>query len=801
MSNRTQTLMCETPIKATQAAQKDLAKDARANRPGMRWVLEIERARLLTESYKQTEGKPIILRRAMGIAHILENMTIFIRPMELIVGNFAQSLDAVVHYPEFVYKWIERETAKGRVYHDMLSDDEREELKEINSYWKNYAVHNLLRDYLPEELSGISYVLNYDIGTPNYEKILKIGLRGIVKEAEDRKKRLINEYVNETLDAEDYKRKIDFLDAVVIALNGAITWGKRYAMLARDLAGSEKDPNRKRELEIIAQNCDNVPENPARTLQEALQSYWLIHLVVNEIELPTMGDGIRLDVAMGPFYENDLKEDRIDRDRAQELIESIFVKSLEMGYLQPPVWSGLGAGGMGFQTISIGGTDSQGNDVSNEMSLIILDAMMNIRTVTPPLALRWHDDIPEKLVEKTIECLSTGMPQPAIFNDKVNIARLESFGISLEDARNYSILSCMIPTIPGKNMVHRGSWATWLPMPLCLTAALGLGILPGYWREPLGDPLSDLENICSMDELLEATMDNCRKIIHMLVSISNIADALLKEYVPRPFLSAVLDDTIERAQDVREWNWGPGYREITVCGLNNVADSLAVVKKLVFDEKKVTMAELVRALKNNWEGYEDIRRMCLDSPKFGNDDDYVDLISRDLGIRISDIANECKTFLGQKLYVDGTVATSFWLNGATCPATPDGRMAGESYHDGSISPMDSKDKQGPTAVLKSVSKVDPLVTWNHLFNQSFMPEYLVGQNSKTFAQYLQTAVDLGIHHIQFSVVDRETLLEAQKHPEKHSNLLVRVCGYSSYFVDLNRGIQNQIIERTSQHFR
>lgn len=800
MSKRTQTLMQQTPIKALQVSQTVIAEDARATRPGMGWKLELERARLLTESYKQTQGKPTILRRAEGLAHIMENMTIYIRPGELIVGNFACSIDAVGHYPEYVYRWVERETGPGMVYQDMLTDEDRKELKEINTYWKNSAVHNLLKNYLPDELAKTTYVLNYDACTPNYDKIFGLGLRGFIKEAEERKQRLEKEYLEENINAKDYVKKREFLDAVVIALKAGGKWAGRYAALAKEMAGSENDPARKQELENIARVCENVPENPARTMQEALQSYWFIHLIINFIELVSMGDGIRLDVCMGTFYDEDLKAGRITRDQAQELIECIFIKSQETGYLQPSIWSGLGPGAIGFQTLSIGGVDADGKDASNEMSLIILDAMKSIRTVTPPLALRWHDKMPEKLIDKTIECLASGMPQPGIFNDNVNIPRLVKAGIPIEVARTYSILSCMIPTIPGKNLAHRGSWANWLPIPLCLTAALGLDVLPGYWKKPLGKSLPEPEKISSMEELMDATMENCTEIMHTLVAISNIADALFEEYVPRPFLSAILDDSIERATDIRAWNWGPGYREIIVCGLNNAADSLAAIKKLVFDEQKVSMAELLKALKNNWEGYEDLRQICLAAPKFGNDDDYVDLISRELGIRIAKAAKNCKTYLGQPLYVDGTVATSFWLHGTTCPATPDGRKAGDTFHDGSVSPMDGMDKAGPTAVLKSVSKVDPLLTWNHLFNQSFMPQYLTGHNAKTFAQYLKTYGDLGIHHIQFSIVGRETLEDAQDAPENHTDLMVRVCGYSSYFIDLNKGMQDQIINRTPQCF-
>jgi pyruvate-formate lyase len=260
----------------------------------------------------------------------------------------------------------------------------------------------------------------------------------------------------------------------------------------------------------------------------------------------------------------------------------------------------------------------------------------------------------------------------------------------------------------------------------------------------------------------------------------------------------VIDECIERAQDVRDWNYTPDYRDITIFGLNTVADSLAAVKKVVFDDRKVSMDKLIEALKNNWDGYEDVRQICLKAPKFGNDDDYVDLLSRELARRISEETRRCKTNRGTPVTVDGTAATAWWSFGRVCAATPDGRKAGDPFNDGTISPMAGADKRGPTAVLKSVSKVDPLVTWNHLFNQTFMPQYLVGHNAELFSSYLKTFSDLGIHHIQFTTVGRETLEDAQIHPEKYPNLMVRVAGFAAYFIDLDRNLQDSIIARTPQ---
>lgn len=796
MTARTQTLMVNTPIKAQQIALVELSEEARATRPGLKWSLDLERARLLTESYKRTEGEPMALRRAKALAHILENMTIYIRPGELIVGNYASNPESVPFYPEFAWKWIVRETAPGAVYSNMLTDEGREELKEICSYWDDFSIHHRLRKYLPEDLTDIFWIFNWECATPNYEKILKVGLKGILEEARERKRKLDRDYMAEIMSGIEFVKKKDFLNSTIIALEAVINWAKRYAKLAKALAEAEADLIRRQELETIARTCEWVPENPARTLQEALQCYWFVHLVVNFIELPQVGSGIRFDQCFNRFYEADVKEGRLNREQAQELVECLFVKFQETGFLHAPIWSGFGGGALGFQTVTIGGTDSEGRDITNEMSYIVLDACKSVRAIVPPLALRWHDGIPKKLVDKAIEVMASGMPQPAIFNDKVNVLRLVSLGCPIEDARNYSINNCMVPTIPGKNFNHISAWAGGIPVPLCMNAALGIGPLALYKKA--GDKVLDPAKVNSMEELLEATMENYRWLVHRLVLIGNITDALYQEYAPRPFLSAVIDGCIDRAQDVREWNYIPDYRDITLFGLNTVADSLAAVKKVVFDDKKVSMEKLVEALKNNWQGYEDIRQLCLNAPKFGNDDDYVDLISREVARRIAEETRKCRTNLGTPVIVDGTAATAWWSFGRVCAATPDGRRAGDAFNDGTISPMAGMDKKGPTAVLKSVSKVDPLISWNHLFNQTFMPQYLTGRNAELFAQYLKTFADLGIHHIQFTTVGREVLEDAQKHPEKYPNLMVRVAGFAAYFIDLDKRIQDAIIARTPQ---
>jgi len=286
MSSRTQALMVSTPIKAQQIALDELSEEVRATRPGFAWTLDLERARLVTESYRQTENEPMILRRAKALAHILENMTLYIRKDEMIVGNYASNSDSVPFYPELAWKWIKRETAAGQVYDCMLSEEGRRELEQICDYWGNFSIHHRLKSYLPDELSQVFWVFNWEASTPNYDKILQLGLKGILQEVVDRKASLEREYLAETMSGEEYLRKRDVLDGMVIALEAVVAWSKRYAALAWNLAKEERDPARKREFEAIARHCAWVPENPARTFQEALQCYWLVHLVINFIDLP-----------------------------------------------------------------------------------------------------------------------------------------------------------------------------------------------------------------------------------------------------------------------------------------------------------------------------------------------------------------------------------------------------------------------------------------------------------------------------------------------------------------------------------
>jgi formate C-acetyltransferase len=766
----------------------------------------MERPRLVTESYKETEGEPYVLRRAKALANFLDNMTIYIQPWERIVGNFASTPDSIQHYPELFWRWLEK--AIDAEFEMMVTDEEREELHQIHKYWRNTAVHGKEKSLLPEEVLPYWSFVNHGAfmwlhggrtGVPNYDKLFKVGLKGIVQEAKDRLAQISSD-PSFYIQAEKYLPQRYFLEAAIISLEAGIRWGKRYAQKARELASVEQDEKRKRELEDIAEVCDWVPENPPRTLHEALQCYFFITLITRVIDLQTPGLGERIDQIMYPLYKKDKEEGRITREEAQELVEYVWLKMNEFGELMP-LRMGLGQGGsvVTARVTTIGGQTPEGDDATNEMSYIVLDAIKAINLAEPSVAIRLHKNTPAEYLYAITDALRQASGVFSLFNDEMMIPYLSSFGLPLEDVRNYSTEGCMRWIIPGKPMGFRALGGMFA-LPRCLELALSQGI-DKYSGKQIGARTPDPLTFTSIEDVIEAHLAQVRFLVEKLVTINNFVEVLDNEYLPQPFLSALMDGCIENGQDLRTYKYFANtiFQPI---GQVTVANSLAAMKKLVFEDKRVSLAELLDALKNNWEGKEDLRQMFInEAPKFGNDDDYVDLLARDVYLRTTQTIRSFKNIYGGSFMEDGTGGSTYYSGGFLTGATPDGRKDTEWFNDGTISPAIGTDMKGPTAVLKSVAKIDHVGTFTHLFNQKFLPQYLEGANKDAFVAYLRTWVDLGIHHIQFNVFDRQMLLEAQQNPEKYANLVVRVAGYSAYFVDLAKGLQDQIIARTEQGFR
>ncbi|MDY7019646.1 MAG: pyruvate formate lyase family protein [Chloroflexota bacterium] len=797
MTQRIAEIKRNHPVKTGRSTKRGLEcmREISAYRPGVK--ICIERARLMTESFKQTEGEPTIKRKAKALDHVLQNMSIYIEDGQLIVGNYASTPYSLPVYPEVAVRWVVKETNAS--LKDLINDADKKELAEIAAYWGNKQAHGKEREYLTEDLrpywayNGATMLWRgAESGVPNYDKIFRLGLKGIMKQAEDR----LTSLSDMTLLPKDYVETIDFLRATIITLKAVINFSKRFAKKACELAIVETDTGRKKEMKKLANNCEWVPENPPRDFHEALQSFWFIHIITHMIELYMNGCAVRLDQLLYPYYEKDKKEGKLTEEGALELLECLFLKMDEHTQLMPPVTLSGSGTAHGWSTIAVGGVNREGKDASNELSYLILDACRELQLPQPSIAFRYHDNIPHDLVLRAIDLARTGIGYPAFFNDRYEVAALVDLGIPLEDARDYGIEACMRWTIPGKNICYRANCGM-LILPKFLELALNQG-WDKFSGKQLGLHTRDPITFISYDDVMDVFLEQAKFFIEKLVRLNNIIDVFYEEDLCRPLLSPLLDGCIEKGKDCRKWSYF--YKTIFgPMGTTSVGDALAAMKKLVFEEKKVTMNELLDALRNNWEGKEYLRQMFInEAPKFGNDDDYVDHIVFDIQKKVTDIVKSYTNYLGFPYLMDGSSGAAYWGYSGLLAATPDGRKDLQAFNDGTISPAIGEDKKGPTAVLASVAKVDPRQTFNQLLNQKFLPTFLEGENRELFSAYLKTWADLGIHHVQFNVVDAKKLCAAQKNPEEYSDLVIRVAGYSAYFVDLPKGLQDSIIERTEQ---
>lgn len=766
-------------------------------RPEVRVCLE--RNRLLTESYKETEGEPPIIRQAKALEHILKNMTIYIRDWEKIIGNYTSSPDAVFWPIEQNWRSVHRLLhGEGKW---LINDNGRKELDNIIKYWDGKSISEIRKRFF----SGSPDLEKYwryegtmlwsqwsDQGVPNYEKVITMGLRAIEKQAAER----LNE-IKKSLPS-DYIQQRDFLEAIIIVLEASVKWAERYAEMAEKLAKAEKDKERRKELEEIARVCMRVPANPASTFQEALQSFIFVHLIGHQIEFITLGCGIRFDMIMEPFYQKDLKDGRITKEDAIEMIKHTRIHLEELGQMYSPTTTQVYGGVQVLQSIVIGGIDSKGKDVTGETSYLLLDSVLELQTLQPSIALRIHDRTPKKLILKAIDVNKTGVGYPSFQNDKALIPLMMKWNCPLEDARNYTISGCVYLDVSGKNILRRN--ATYFSLPRCLWWAFHQGINPET-GEQYGASTPDPAAFKSIDDVLDAYIEQVKFFMDKQVRVENVTRTIYADYYPRPFASSLTDGCIEQGKDLRKWRYQGRVESFSIAvGPTNVIDSIAALKKVVFDEKRITMGELIKIMDKNWEGNEELRQMMLSAPKFGNDDDYVDMIAQDVHQKTEEVIEQFSDTYGSDFHLDGSAVSATYGLSLDTPATPDGRKDGDGFADGSLSPMPGMDVNGPTAVLKSCSKIDTLKTYNHLLNQKFTPQFLGGDNREVFYNYIKSWADLGISHVQFNVVDRETLIEAQKNPQEYRSLAVRVAGYSAYFVDLSKGLQDHIIERTEQHF-
>ncbi|MFC1865084.1 pyruvate formate lyase family protein, partial [Chloroflexota bacterium] len=559
-------------------------------------TIDMERPRLYYQSYKATEGEPMVVRRGKVVAHLLDNKALNILPHERVVGNFTAKLNQVITFPELYWRWLDK--AIETDYRTLLTDEEREELHEIHKYFSKYSVHGMERDLLPENIlaywrydthGAFAWVHGGRTGVPDYEKVFKLGLKGIIKQIDDRLKEL-DESGLILKDARSYLEQKDTLRAMKIALEAGIRYGKRWAQKCRDEAKVEKDEARKKELEEMAQVCDWVPENPARTLHEAIQSLWFTKLFTQILDLQTPGGGDRLDQLLYPYYKKDKEEGRLTRLEAQELVEHLLLKHNGENWVGPPS-QGRNPGGAGVnRLINVGGLTADGKDATNDMSYIVLNAVQIIKLARPEVSIRLHKNTPHEFLLAVVDHLRIHSGGSAIFNDEMMVPYLTNKGIPVEDARLYSTHGCMRWNISGKAINQRALGARVI-LPKFLEYALSQGF-DKFTDKWMGVPTPDPATFTSLEDVMQAYETQARFFLEKHYAIYNLVDVLDSRYLQQPFYSALLDGCIERGQDCRDYKY---YADTVIQPIGQVTciNSLAAMKKLVFDEKKYTMAELV----------------------------------------------------------------------------------------------------------------------------------------------------------------------------------------------------------------
>ena len=757
--------------------------------------LDLQRSRLMTESYKETEGEAMVLRRAKALANILNKMGIFIRDYERIVGYQTAEPNGIFHPIEQNWKSPQR-LANSPAGKTLLDDAGRKELDELCKYWKGKSISDRHQAVLPEDLKKYwTYEGTFlwsqlsELGIPNYEKLFKLGLQGLINEIREKMARL-----DQKIPA-DYVEQKDFLTASIISLEAVINFAKRYAVLAKESAVRQKNATRKKILEEIAETCAWVPANPPRTFIEAIQFFYFIHLV-RYLEYSTLGIGVRIDYLFGPYYEKDLKEGKITKEETLGILQLLWIKLNELGLVYSPTVSSVYSGVASLQAVTIGGTDEKGRDVTNDLTYLTMEAAKSLKIIEPSIALRVHEGTPDEVYSRATDVIKTGIGYPSLFNDEALIPLYERWGVPKNEAKQYAVSGCVYIEIPGKNVVRRS--VGYFVLPKCLWWALHQGVNPKT-GEQHGAKTPDPATFKSWEDVLEAYAEQVKFFTSKIETLERINNELLTQYAPRPFYSALLDGCIEQGKDCRRWVYNSLLHHFSqVIGGTNVADAITAIKKIVFEDRKVTLPELITIMDKNWAGREDVRLACLNAPKFGNDDDYADEIARIVQTRGEAAMEEVKDRFGHSHRGDGSAVSATYGLAADTPATPDGRFDGEPFADSTLAPAPGRDKKGPTAVLKSCSKISTVNTFNHLLNQKFLPKFLEDDLKPAFLSYLKTWKKLKVPHIQFNVVDRETLLKAKAQPERYSDLIVRVAGFSAYFVDLSSGLQDHIIARTEQ---
>jgi pyruvate formate-lyase/glycerol dehydratase family glycyl radical enzyme len=764
--------------------------------------LSLERARLITASYKETEGLPVPIRRAKAFEKIVSGIPIYIDDEQLLAGDFASRSMWAEWYPETAVDWVFEDLATGDTPY-VATEQEMAEQREIAEYWKNrtveYAFSSTMSDEEKQRLSEVAdkgaYVYRVlftldkfsSYHVVYYEHAINKGLLGIIAEIEEELR------ATPVLDDDSYA-KTNFLNALVTAYKAAIQYSHRYAALAREMAKTAQG-RRAQELEKMAQVCEWVPAHRARNFHEALQTMWFCHVsIVLEMFANGMSPG-RADQYLYPYYKADIDEGRLTREEVIDLLECLRVKMSALRDYATKFWREGTSGEAQFHNIVLGGLKPDGSDATNELSYLFMEAAFRTRSPHHTLSIRYHPHTPDAFLARAAELAATGNGWPAFFNDEGNMKVLMDMGASLEEARGYALGGCLIPVIPGKS---QGMLPLPFHTPQCLELALYDGVDP-FTGKQIGPKTGKFKDFKTYDELIDAYMTQVRHFLNEAAPILNRQRCFKEAMTPPIFFSGLTDGCIKSGKSGAGAAPRYHFQHFASRGMIDTADSLAAIKKCVYEDGSLSKEGLIDALNANFEGKEEIRKLLLSAPKFGNDDDYVDSIANDLYQQWKKAVVEIDAPYGRKYLACTYSASGHHAAGKRVMALPSGRMAGASLADGSVSPCQGVDFKGPTAVIKSAGKIDQFSLFTTLLNVKFQPAAVkTKEDLKKFVALIRTYFSLGGRHIQFNVVDRKTLIEAQVRPEQHRNLMVRVAGYSAVFTELNRGVQDEVIQRT-QH--
>ncbi len=761
-----------------------------------------ERAAIVTECYDRLAGElsPILLR-AHALAAVLDRMSIFIGPDELIVGNQASRPRAAPVFPEYAWEWIleELDSLPARTADRFaVPTESRESLRETLPRWRGRsfrerAVRALPTEVLQAHQSLLFLLTSLACGVghlaPDYSRVLHRGLEGLAREARERLGAL------DLTDPAAIRRR-EFCQAAVIVAEAAIRFGGRFAELAERLAGEATLPDRRAELLELARVCRKVPAEPAETFHEALQSFWFVHLI---IQIESNGHSIspgRFDQYMVPFYEADLACGRIDRAHASELLDCLWVKFNEIMKLRDKTAS-IGFGGYPlFQNLIVGGQRSDGRDATNDLSYLCLQATRRTRLPQPSLSVRVHRGTPPEFLRAAADLARDGLGLPAFFNDDAVVPVLRNMGVPPEEAVEYAEVGCVEPQVPGRTNGYYP--AGFLNLGKLLNLALHNGRDP-VTGEQLGTVDPSFRGFATYEDVVGALDRQLDHVIRLIVIGDNILDDLHGRVAPNPFVSLFVDDCMARGLAYEQGGAVYNYTGPNSVGLANVADALMAIKRLVFEERRLDMDVLLAMLDQDFAGSEGARLTLLNrAPKYGNDNEEVDGIARELANRILKGFKAYRNPRGG-CYEPGLQSISAHaLFRDAVAATPDGRTARTLLADGGISPAQGRDRRGPTAVIRSAARLDHREASNGtLLNIKLSPQSVAGEAGlDTLSALIRTYFQLGGQHVQFNIINSAVLRDAQQHPEQHRDLVVRVAGFSVLFTTIDRVLQEDIIERT-----